>query len=213
MVNTVGAFGPNTFSGKGYETMNGEYDVSWIVYKAKSIDDAREWIDAHKGMTVRELSGLTESVKTRKSYSELTEYKKLSLKEAWASNGSLEDFDPEALVQKAFDNKYATNSVREFKDKLLYINIDPGFVFGQRSGSDKIWIDVVEIDKKTNDQQRIYMESAADKQGAIDLLISWKEEYMNGEPEAAPEEIPEEEPAEDSVDIQSIMDNPDEGEL
>lgn len=213
LVNTVGAFGPNTFSGKGYETMNGEYDVSWIVYKASSIDDAREWIDAHKGMTVRELSGLTESVKTRKSYSELTEYKKLSLKEAWASNGSLEDFDPETLVQKAFDNKYATNSVREFKDKLLYINIDPGFVFGQRSGSDKIWIDVVEIDKETNEQQRIYMESAPDKQGAIDLLISWKEEYMNGEPEAAPEEIPQEEPAEDSADIQDIMDNPDEGEL
>ena len=152
----------------------------------------------------------------RKTYKQLTEHKKIRLKESWNSNGSLEDFNPEDLVKKAFENKYATNSIREFKDKLLYINVDPGFVFGQRSGSDKIWVDVVEIDKSSNNQQRIYMDSAMDEESAADLLNSWKEEYMTGGPveEPAEEDIPEE----DTADIQDIMDNPvddnpNEGEL
>ena len=145
----------------------------------------------------------------RKTYSQLTESRKIRLKEAWNSNGSLEDFNPEDLVNKSFQNKYATNSIREFKDKLLYINVDPGFVFGQRSGSDEIWVDVVEIDKATNSQQRIYMESATDEQGAIDLLNTWKEEYMTG----GPVEEPDMEGTEETVDIQDEIDNPNEGEL
>lgn len=131
----------------------------------------------------------------RRTYTQLTEKKKIRLKESWNSNGSLENFDPASLVKKAFDNQYATNSIREFKDKLLYINVDPGFIFGVRSGSDKIWIDVVEIDKDTDQQQRIYLESAVDEDSAIDLLNNWKADYMGIElPIASSNEInPEEE--------------------
>lgn len=161
----------------------------------------------------------------RKTYFQLTNKLKIRLKESWNSNGSLEDFDPESLVKKAFDNKYATNSIREFKDKLLYINVDPGFVFGQRTGSDKIWVSVVEMDKDdTSNQNRIYLESTLDEQEAVDLLNQWKTSYMNGEVVEKPvidEEPPvDEEPSLendiDGADIQDIMDsddNPDEGEL
>lgn len=134
---------------------------------------------------------MNESIQKRKTYAQLTENKKIRLKEEWNSNGSLENFDPESLVKKAFDNKYATNSVREFNDKLLYINVDPGFMFGQRIGTDKIWVDVVEIDKSTDKQNRIYMDSTTTEEGAVELLNSWKNEYMGLVPEE--ESNPEEE--------------------
>ena len=72
----------------------------------------------------------------------------------------------------------------------MYINVDPGFIFGQRVGSDNIWVDVVEIDKDTNKQRRIYMDSALTEEGAAELLTNWKLEYMGiiPKPEINPEE-------------------------
>lgn len=114
----------------------------------------------------------------RMSYDQLKFVKKTSLKESLKPNGSLEDFDAEDLVAKAFNNKYATNSVREFKDKLLYINVDPNFIFGTRNPEDKIWISVTEIDKNTNAQNRIYIDSALDEAEASEMLSSWKDLYI-----------------------------------
>lgn len=112
----------------------------------------------------------------RKAYTQLNEMKKISLKESWNSNGSLEDFDPKKLIDKAFENKYSTNSIREYGDKILYINVDPGFMFGTRK-DEEIWIDVVEIDKDNN-QERIYMEKVPDAE-AEKALADWKNEYIS----------------------------------
>lgn len=130
---------------------------------------------------------LTESKGTNKPYSKLNTT--VRLKESWNSNGSLEDFDPKKLVDKAFQNKYATNSIREFNNKLLYINVDPNFIFGQRAGQDKIWVSVVEIDKDTNKQNRIYMDSGTTEDEAVNLLNDWKESYMSSNEDIENEEI------------------------
>lgn len=111
----------------------------------------------------------------RKTYAQLNESKRIVLKESWNTNGSLEDFDPKKLIDKAFENKYATNSVREYGDKILYINVDPGFLFGARMG-EEVWIDVVEIDSDNN-QERIYMEKLPDEE-AEKALTDWKDEYI-----------------------------------
>ena len=115
----------------------------------------------------------------RLSYKELTNYKKLNLLESWVSNGSLESLKPDQLVNKAFDNKYATNSVRDFGDYQLYINVDPNFRFGVRSDDDPIVIDVIRIDPKTNDQLRIYTQNFSTKEEAISGLADFIEGYID----------------------------------
>lgn len=116
---------------------------------------------------------------SRLSYKELTNYKKLNLLESWVSNGSLESLKPDQLVNKAFDNKYATNSVRDFGDYQLYINVDPNFRFGVRSDDDPIVIDVIRIDPKTNDQLRIYTQNFSTKEEAISGLADFIEGYID----------------------------------
>lgn len=145
---------------------------------------------------------LQDCFQQRKQYSSLTES---LLKEAWNSNGSLEDFDPQALVDKAFNNKHATNSVREHSGNLLYINVDPNFLFGNRNSTDKIWIDVIQIDPDTNEQTSIYKDSANDPAEVVELLNTWKDQYLNSDsPEDEDEEPPipdDEESDEDYVEI------------
>ena len=101
------------------------------------------------------------------------------LKEDWVSSGSLENFSPENLVDKAFTEKCAASSIREYKDKLLYINIDPKFEFGVRNAEDKILIYIYEKDKSTESQNKIFMDSAQTEEDAISLLTAWKENYIN----------------------------------
>ena len=77
------------------------------------------------------------------------------------------------------NNKYATNSVRDFGDYQLYINVDPNFRFGVRSDDDPIVIDVIRIDPKTNDQLRIYTQNFSTKEEAISGLADFIEGYID----------------------------------
>ena len=115
----------------------------------------------------------------RKRVSESKKSKTIAklLKEDWNSNGKLEDFEPEELIKKSFENKYSTYSIRDFNGKQLYINIDPGFHFGIRAEDAKIWINVVQIDG--DDQERVFLDSALSEEEAEDKLNNWKIDYMS----------------------------------
>lgn len=52
----VGTYGPNTFSGG--QGRGGECDISWVVYKASSWDDAKQWISKHRDYSVKELANV-----------------------------------------------------------------------------------------------------------------------------------------------------------
>lgn len=149
---------------------------------------------------------LSESV--RKSYSQIVESFKVKLNEEWAVNGSLEDFNPEDLVNKAFENKRAVNRIVEFKNILLYINVDPGFTFGQRVGKDEVSVLVVEKEKNSNAQNKIYEESASDKESAIQLLVDWKDDYMNDSDKESDESEDDEEILNsDEINVDDIVDD------
>ena len=117
------------------------------------------------------------SNKIRKTYSQLNESKKVVLKEEWKTNGTLEEWNPKDLIDKAMSNRYATNTIREYDGMKLYINVDPGFLFGTRKEDAGIWLNIVEIDANNN-QERIYLEKASDENDAEEKLLTWKQEYM-----------------------------------
>ena len=145
---------------------------------------------------VEEDFGLNESIaksdKKSKRISESKKSKTISklLKEDWNSNGKLEDFDPADLMKKASDNKGSIYSVRDFGGKQLYINIDPGFLFGVRMENSKIWVDVVEIDG--DKQNRIFLDSATSEEEAVEKLNKWKDDYIHREGENKDEETNQE---------------------
>lgn len=128
-----------------------------------------------------------------------------SLKEEWHSNGSLEDFDPKTLVDKAEQNKYPTNSVREFKDKLLYINVDLGYQFGKKQPDGMINLLIIELDSDNpNNQTKIYENTAMDNDEAIQLLNDWKTSYMSSTEST--------EKVEEPIDINKDIENGEENE-
>ena len=145
---------------------------------------------------VEEDFGLNESIaKSDKKSKRISESKKSKtiaklLKEDWNSNGKLEDFDPADLMKKASDNKGSIYSVRDFGGKQLYINIDPGFLFGVRMENSKIWVDVVEIDG--DKQNRIFLDSATSEEEAVEKLNKWKDDYIHREGENKDEETNQE---------------------
>ena len=151
------------FSKYNIHMENGNADtIRYIVNDLMS-----KWITENASLKKKLFSHLNESIG------------RFLLKEDWVSSGSLENFSPENLVDKAFTEKCAASSIREYKDKLLYINIDPKFEFGVRNAEDKILIYIYEKDKSTESQNKIFMDSAQTEEDAISLLTAWKENYIN----------------------------------
>lgn len=54
-VETVGAFGPRSFSGWAHGERLNEYDFSHVVTHCPDYDGCKKWIEDHKGMTTDEL--------------------------------------------------------------------------------------------------------------------------------------------------------------
>ena len=95
-------------------------------------------------------------------------------------NGKLEDFDPQELMNKALENKMPTHTERDFKGKLLYINIDPGHLFGQRRPNQKIWFTVIE-EREDGSQDRLLLDSDISEEGVVNRLNDWKERYISSD--------------------------------
>lgn len=55
LVETRGAYGPETFSGWAYGESLREYNDYQIVYEAKDYSDAEDWMYDHKGILVKDL--------------------------------------------------------------------------------------------------------------------------------------------------------------
>lgn len=91
------------------------------------------------------------------------------------SNGTLEEFDPEDLVEKIKNRKTALHTIRDFNNKQYTFAISPR---GSVETPDYIWVDVTE-DTGNPNPQRIFMQKYNTYKDAIQGINEVKEHIMD----------------------------------
>lgn len=121
-----------------------------------------------------------------------------SLKESFEwSNGSLEDFDPEDLMNKVKERKTSLFSSREFRDKLYDISIHP---HGRVDNPTDIWVDIVSEDEQGN-QERIFLKKFLTYDEAIDAMKDWKNQLLQTAVDTVVDEALNEDGRQSRVDL------------
>lgn len=91
------------------------------------------------------------------------------------SNGTLEEFDPEDLVEKIKNRKTALHTIRDFNNRQYTFAISPR---GLVETPDYIWVDVTE-DTGNPNPQRIFMQKYNTYEDAIQGINEVKEHIMD----------------------------------
>ena len=101
-----------------------------------------------------------------------------SLKESFDwSNGSLQDFDPEDLMEKVKKRQMSLFTRREFGDKVYDISIHP---HGRVDQPTDIWIDIISEDEQGN-QDRTFLKKFLTYDEAINAMKEWKEKIVDSQ--------------------------------
>ena len=98
-----------------------------------------------------------------------------SLKESFDwSNGSLQDFDPEDLMEKVKKRQMSLFTRREFGDKVYDISIHP---HGRVDQPTDIWVDIISEDEQGN-QDRTFLKKFLTYDEAINAMKEWKDSTL-----------------------------------
>ena len=93
------------------------------------------------------------------------------------SNGSLQDFDPEDLMEKVKKRQMSLFTRREFGDKVYDISIHP---HGRVDQPTDIWIDIISEDEQGN-QDRTFLKKFLTYDEAINAMKEWKEKIVDSQ--------------------------------
>ena len=93
------------------------------------------------------------------------------------TNGSLEDFDPQDLMDKVKERKMSLFTSREFNNKLYHISIHP---HGRVDQPTDIWVDIVEEDENGN-QERPFLKKYNTYEEAVNAMKEWKDMTIQNE--------------------------------
>lgn len=90
------------------------------------------------------------------------------------SNGSLQDFDPEDLMEKVKKRQMSLFTRREFGDRVYDISIHP---HGRVDQPTDIWVDIISEDEQGN-QDRTFLKKFLTYDEAINAMKEWKDSTL-----------------------------------